>query len=300
MDRGELHRLSLLLKALRDTISAAGKATVDAIGENTKAAEESAKQTPPYQPSRITVDIKIPSEETNRYYTEQRKSYRLQWWTFWATVATFVAVAIYAGITYMQWHTMNATYIEITKQSRAAADSAKAAQDANRLTEESIRGRIAIKNYRFNRPVSVGSRIAVVLETENVGHATALERSGTDAKRWRELPEGPMPIAIPAGNTVVEPGSHGTIIVTDSLIAERDFVASISGNLNRTAKESPTVYFFGRIVYTTLGREHYTEFCAFIVRYNTVGIPNTSDTASIVRSDTSFILRECPKWHDAN
>ncbi len=66
------------------------------------------------------MDLQIPSEEINRYYTEQDKSYRLQRRTFWSTVATFLAVAAYALITLLQWHTMDATFSEIRKQAKTA------------------------------------------------------------------------------------------------------------------------------------------------------------------------------------
>jgi hypothetical protein len=40
------------------------------------------------------------------------------------TAAAFVAAAIYAGLAYLQWRTMNKTYGEIEKQTRAAKDAA--------------------------------------------------------------------------------------------------------------------------------------------------------------------------------
>ena len=105
-----------LLRSIRDAITATGRATEEAITKQTKAAEEAAKQRPPQPLSRITVDIQIPREETDRYYAEQHNSQRLQWWTFSATIATFVAVTAYAFITYLQWCTMDKTYKEIQKQ----------------------------------------------------------------------------------------------------------------------------------------------------------------------------------------
>ena len=49
---------------------------------------------------------------------------------------------------------MNNTFKEIQAQSKAATDSVKAAQNANKLTEESIRGRIAFKNVRIEKPLA--------------------------------------------------------------------------------------------------------------------------------------------------
>jgi hypothetical protein len=122
-----------LLRAISDAIASAGQTTVEAIGENTKANKEAREQEPAQPPSRITVDVQIPREETDRYYTEQRSSQRLQWWTFWATVGTFLAVAAYAVITYLQWRTMNATFDQIQKQTAATITAANAAQMPPRL-----------------------------------------------------------------------------------------------------------------------------------------------------------------------
>ncbi len=61
---------------------------------------------------------------------------------------------------------------------KAASDSAKAADDANRLTEESIRGRLAIKNTRLENPLASGGRAAIVIETENTGHSVLIEKIG--------------------------------------------------------------------------------------------------------------------------
>jgi hypothetical protein len=127
-DRGDAHRFRLLLKAIRDAITTAGYATSETIREYAKTKQEEQKPRPAEPPSRITVDVQIPRAETDRYYTEQQKSHRLQWWTFWATIATFVAVAAYAVITYFQWRTMDATYKEVAKQTNSAEIASKAAK----------------------------------------------------------------------------------------------------------------------------------------------------------------------------
>jgi len=130
--------LFLLLKNLLDTISATGKATIDAIAENARATEKSAENLPPEPLSRITVDVQIPREETDRYYAEQQTSQTLQRWTFCATVATFLAVVAYAVITYLQWRTMNATYAEIQKQTLAAIRSSDAAVTAANAASDQV------------------------------------------------------------------------------------------------------------------------------------------------------------------
>jgi hypothetical protein len=81
-----LNALLTTLRSIRDGINDASKATVQAIGENTEAAHKTSEQHPPQPPTRITVDVQVPREETNGYYTEQSRGYRLQWWIFWASV----------------------------------------------------------------------------------------------------------------------------------------------------------------------------------------------------------------------
>ena len=131
-NRADLHRLTRIIKnaisrleSVRTAITATGNATVEAIGKNTEAAKTAAEKNPPEPLSRITVDVQIPREETDRYYAEQNKSHRLQWGIFWATVATFGAVFAYAVITLMQWRTMDATF--------------KTAQEALGLSREQFR-----------------------------------------------------------------------------------------------------------------------------------------------------------------
>jgi hypothetical protein len=126
-NRADLYRLLVAIKesgtGIRDAITAAAKTTLEAIGQNTEASRESGKQTSTRPLERVTVDLKIPSEETDRYYSEQNKANKLQLWTLWATVLTFLAVVAYAEITFLQWRTMNRTYIEISKQTKATVDA---------------------------------------------------------------------------------------------------------------------------------------------------------------------------------
>src|ERR1700687_14181 len=127
MTRPDFNRIVLLIKEL----ITASKTTVEAIGEIARATTQAAEQEPPQPLSRITVDLQIPSEETNRYYSEQNKSQRLHWATFWATLATFLAVAVYAVVTFLQGRTMDATFREVRKQTAAATKSATASEMAS-------------------------------------------------------------------------------------------------------------------------------------------------------------------------
>src|ERR1700681_340240 len=113
MLRGELHRLLVALREVRDAITSAGKTTSKAISENTEAYNRAREPQPSGPSETVSVEIDLSPSEAKRYYSEQKKTYKLQRRTFWATVATFVAVAAYAVITWFQWCTMEATYVEI-------------------------------------------------------------------------------------------------------------------------------------------------------------------------------------------
>jgi hypothetical protein len=110
MDRANFHRLILLLKelsarliALHDSIMKGAHLTADAIGENIKATREADKRSPSIQTSGITVDVRIPREEADRYYAERNKPNRLQWFTFWVGVLSFAVLVWYAWTTMGLW-----------------------------------------------------------------------------------------------------------------------------------------------------------------------------------------------------
>lgn len=130
INRDDLYRFSLLVKAVRDAIATAGKATVEAIAENTKATEKANEPHPSGPLERVRIEVDFSAEEARRYYAEQDKTYRLQRRTFWATVGTLIAVVAYAVITLLQWRTMDNTFVQIKKQTKSAEIAAFAARSA--------------------------------------------------------------------------------------------------------------------------------------------------------------------------
>ena len=197
--------------------------------------------------------------------------------------------------------------------SRIIAEAAKAQADASRrladqsfiqsadtkkltlAANESTRGRIAIKRIRFQAPLTDGQKIVMLVETENVGHAAAFERGAQGSAHWAHIPDGPMPIKMPRREegTLAEPGSSGLILVIDKTPVTSEFISGISKPGRDTA------FFFGRIVYETLGMEHFTEFCAYVMPYDTTTTPESDATAGF-KTDPRFALRQCDKWHSAN
>jgi hypothetical protein len=85
------------------------------------------------QPEPTRNEIHFLPEDTTRYYAEQKKSYRLQWWTLGVGTVTLIALAVAALFTYQQWQTMKNTYVEIQEQTGSAQTAANAARDSTEL-----------------------------------------------------------------------------------------------------------------------------------------------------------------------
>jgi hypothetical protein len=161
MNRGDLYRLSLLLKSLRDTVAAAGNQTTKAISENTTAYEKAHEPKPAGPPERISAEVNFSQGEAHRYYSEQKNTYSTQRWTFWATLGTLVAVVAYAVITYCQLRTMNATFGEISKQTILQDTTGKAQLRAYMLFSK---GHVVISN---------DGKITAIVEFKNSGQTPA-------------------------------------------------------------------------------------------------------------------------------
>jgi hypothetical protein len=239
------------------------------------------------------------NEETARF---QRRSLNAQWWLLTATTAAFIAAGIYAYVAYLQKNVMNNTLTEVRKQSgfseksaSAAMEAAKAARDANAVTFESTRARIARRNTQIDKPISIGNAINVVSYFENVGHSAAFNvRIDSDVRRWRGLPDGPMPVKIPLEGETLEVGPPGhQLYMIDSEPVKEDFLKGLP-SIHPKGKEL-TTYFFGRFNYVTLGQEHYTEFCFYLTGYDSGGLP-----IRVQAVETRYTLMQCNKWHRAD
>jgi hypothetical protein len=68
----------------------------------------------------------VESDSENSFH---RKSLRVQWLLFWATLAAFCAAAYYARVAQHQADTMDATLTESKKQTKAAQDALEATKD---------------------------------------------------------------------------------------------------------------------------------------------------------------------------
>lgn len=245
---------------IRDAIAATGKSTGEAIAENAKAIEA---QQPLQPPTRITVDVQIPPEETTRYYAEQRNSNRVQWATFWATVGTFIAVAVYAAITYCQWRTMEGTYRQIIKQTGYVRESATAARDAVNQAhdqfQQDTRAWVGISGFNANpaefKPLA---KIIVNAEIRNYGKTVAFidEISSKVEVRTTRVPED-FDYGIPNRKFVIFPGQPPLMSAdVSTIITEKDFP-----DVKRVGAKK--LKFHGLIRYHDGLGQHSTTFCLF-------------------------------------
>lgn len=77
--------------------------------QNRTTEQQRRKPNPTGQSERIAVEVNLSEAESRRYYAEQDKTNRLQQFTFWATVGTFLALVAYTAVTYYMLREMQHT-----------------------------------------------------------------------------------------------------------------------------------------------------------------------------------------------
>jgi hypothetical protein len=99
--------------------------------------------------------------------------------------------------------------------------------------------------------------------------------------------------------SLMEEGGTAKVIFTDFLPVTESFIQGLPKTPDTDIlRQFETVYFFGRIAYTTDGQPHKFEFCAYLIDLGAV-IQKTARMYSIqgVLPTGRYILRQCPKWH---
>jgi len=160
------------------------------------------------------------------------------------------------------------------------------------LTEESIRGRIAIKKAYFKGPIEVGAGITIAVEAQNIGHASAAVWNFADSKRWKSLPDGEMPVSVDSKKDLMslEPDGTQTVMLFHNNAVSEGYLKEL------LTRNGTTPHFFGRFTYESFGKKHFTEFCFLVFPMNTEHLPDTPATASL-KVDGRFGLKQCDKWH---
>jgi hypothetical protein len=178
------------------------------------------------------------------------------------------------------------------QQGTAAATLARVAQQSNAFTEENLRA--VIEPTCTIERISVGENITARCDFKNAGHSVAFNaRGASDAKRWQDLPDGPMPVKIIEEGSNLAPGSESHVIYIDSLPATKEF---LDGLPELTVNDDPgneTVFFFTRLEYSSLGQPHHTEICFHLTKAN-------AGASTMPEAKTGYVLRRCRKWHSAD
>lgn len=191
---------------------------------------------------------------------------------------TLIAVVLYTTIATFQW-----------LSTRAAV---RAANEANRLLEESTRARLSL-NTKFQVMPVAGQQITIHVETMNVGKALA--NVGGSQSNWigTDLPSGEMRVDEPILNNLVEPGSPFDLYTGSADPVPQEFLDGLPTiNENLGDHRHRTQFFFGKIAYETLGHRYEINYCFYIVKADELshlfGGPFKQDP---------FIVRKCDKWN---
>jgi len=191
---------------------------------------------------------------------------------------------LYTTVTALQW--------------KSTLDAVKASQEANRLTEEATRGRIAIDVKLA--PVQVGQPTQISITATNVGHSLAIVGYHFGYDRGVLLPDNDMPLSSNPPDTMLEPGGVEYTSITDPHIMTQEIMDQLPamGDMGVAMNGTPhteTRYFYGQFDYESFGHKHKLEFCYFIVKTDK-GMMNFD----FPLRNENFILRNCPHWNTSN
>jgi hypothetical protein len=174
------------------------KGHTQALNKNTAGQQQTQKPDPA---PIIYSELKLPHEITSRYHADQDKSFTLQRRNFWISLLAFIAVAVYAYITYGQWQTLgdqfSQTQVSLSqvrrslllseRQAKAAEQSATSAQqtfqDSRRVFITEQRPYLVVDPPIFYRtpsaprdtPFAPKEHIVVNLIVRNIGRSPAIK-----------------------------------------------------------------------------------------------------------------------------
>jgi hypothetical protein len=84
------------------------------------------------------------------------------------------------------------------------------------------------------------------------------------------------------------------------MVTDKEVITSKTlARINSKPSGYETIFFFGRITYQTLNETHHTEFCAYLMPFETSTLPDTDATKG-TKVDRHFVLRQCSRWHNSD
>ena len=181
----------------------------------------------------------------------------------------------------------------------SSQNSVDAARKANILTQEAVRGRVVANDFEFMRPLAEGTISAVNFKIQNIGQSEAFYGYRAEVHKWVTLPDGDMPLADPSVTIPIEPKAdpvqatvYGTIPDTKQFL---DQLPTILEAASRQPKL--TSYFYGKVIYETIGRRHEMEFCFLIARQDEKSIEYQAMTGP---GFEKYLFYSCPKWNTSS
>lgn len=227
----------------------------------------------------------MPPPVSSSIHSGERKHW-LDYATFGVEVLGFLGLAVYC--------VLNLGIL------RANRDAVKTAQEANRLTIEATRARLTVTSHGFANPIGEKGITSVYL-IQNVGKSTAYYGlSEATPVIWNRFPDGDMPLSDPVPSIPLEVGAPPIQAVTGYTGAlSEDFLDDLptaSKAIGLSSPTRPTVYFFGKVVYESIGTKVEIEFCSYLGRADYIS--DGMGYQSILGADgKKYVQFSCPRWN---
>lgn len=162
--------------------------------------------------------------------------------------------------------------------------------DANALTRESLRARILVDEVTLARPIRPNENPIVAYRIKNIGRSEASYGVIDSMASWAIMPDGEMPLPDPPMRASLESEAQSGRQIIDGLTITQQFLDGLP-----VAPYNPgelTEYYFGKVVYESLGEMHRVEFCVYLTRTDNAVDPKLNP------NDSDYHLFLCPKWND--
>ncbi len=225
------------------------------------------------------VVVSLPEDLVKRLQREDKTKTSYAEWKFFLDIITFLVVLAYTAITALQWHTTQAAL--------------EASQEANRLLEESTRGRLNLR-VTIDGPIAVGSLVTLKIHSENAGHSRVAFRAAFGFTRDTFMPPGEMEVRFTDQVSELEPGGSLDLYHKDFTPITQDFLDHLptfrdSFPNNRPGKLSS--YLYGKFTYESLGRPYEIDYCYYLLKSDSLSreIP--------AHENEEYIIRQCPQWN---
>ncbi|HEY6765000.1 MAG TPA: hypothetical protein VI386_09520, partial [Candidatus Sulfotelmatobacter sp.] len=191
-------------------------------------------------------------------------------------------------------------------QLRAMREAVTTARDANKLTEDSVRARLVLTDFDLLHPIVAGQPIVCKFRLKNVGRSLGIYGIEVSAMSSNQLPNGDIPLIVRNVSTPIETGVSVSQTIIDRTIPDQNFIKNIPTGAGLTQSsvthhiedptQTPTAFFYGRLIYESLGKRREQQFCFFLMQvddaYKALAPPKDSTD-----TDPRFDFINCSKWN---